>query len=329
MNFIPVSSGSEGLSLRHRKRKFKKRLARFVLVGFALCLILFFSFNAVYKSFSGTSNPLLSAQAAPETENPLKAAVESSLKDTKGTYSVVIKDLKSQEQFSKDQDRVFEAGSLYKLWVMATAFKQIEEGTLGEGEILNADIKDLNAKFAIDPNDAELTEGKLTVRVSDALTQMITISHNYNAMILTDRVKLSNVTKFLEDYGFKESKVGTQKGPVTTAAEIAMFFEKLYKGELAGKESTEKMLELLKNQKLNDKLPKLLPKEIKLAHKTGELSWFSHDGGIVYSPSGDYTIVVLSETELPAAAEERIAEISKKVYDYFNRNVEANGQSGG
>jgi beta-lactamase class A len=91
-------------------------------------------------------------------------------------------------------------------------------------------------------------------------------------------------------------------------------------GELANAEYTAKMIDLLKAQRLNNKLPRFLPEGTVIAHKTGELGLFSHDGGIVYLPDGnEYIIVVLSETLYPSAAEERIAELSKEVYSYFAR----------
>lgn len=80
------------------------------------------------------------------------------------------------------------------------------------------------------------------------------------------------------------------ENPTTTSFDIALFFEKLYKGELANEENTQKMLDLLKKQELNNKLSKYLPEEIDVAHKTGEIGWFSHDAGIVYTNYGDYSI---------------------------------------
>ena len=79
------------------------------------------------------------------------------------------------------------------------------------------------------------------------------------------------------------------------------------------------MMELLKNQKLNKKLPKYLPEGTVLAHKTGEIGWVSHDGGIVFQENGDYIIVVLSESSVPAGAEDRIAKISEAAYQYFSQ----------
>lgn len=250
----------------------------------------------------------------------LKEAVEKALVGTKGTYGIAIKNPKTGESYYLNEHRVFETGSLYKIWILATVFDQIEKGMLKEDEILSQDVSLLNEKFNIASESAEMTEGKITLSVKAAMEQMITISQNYSALVLTEKLKLSSVAAFLTENGFRESTVGTDGSqPTVTSADMALFFEKLYKGELVDEESTEKMLGLLKRQRLNDKLPKYLPQETIIAHKTGELGWFSHDAGIVYSPSGDYIIVVLSESSSPAGAEDRIAKVSKAVYAYFER----------
>jgi len=153
--------------------------------------------------------------------------------------------------------------------------------------------------------------------VNQALNQMITISHNYAAMLLTQKNKVSTIRDWITDKGFKDSSVGGQ--PSTTAHDMVLFFDKLQKGELANAENTQKMLEFLKKQQLNDKIPADLPNNIVIAHKTGELGLFSHDAGIVYTPKGDYIIAVLSKSDTPAAAEKRIADVSKAVYDYFQK----------
>ncbi|EKD91449.1 MAG: Beta-lactamase [uncultured bacterium] len=263
-----------------------------------------------------------STQATPtiESSKNLEQAVSKALIGTQGEYAVYIKNLKTNESFFLNEHQVFESGSLYKLWVMGEAFKQIEEGIIQEDEVLSQDIATLNRKFSIDPELVEQTEGGITLTVAQALNQMITISHNYAALLLTEKLKLSQVKKYLEDNGFKESQVGSEtEPPKTTAFDTALFLEKLYRGELGSSESNVKMMELLKNQKLNKKLPKYLPEGTVLAHKTGEIGWFSHDGGIVFQENGDYIIVVLSESSVPAGAEDRIAKISEAAYQYFSQ----------
>lgn len=249
----------------------------------------------------------------------LRKTIFNALIGAKGKYSVAVIDLKSGKKESVFGDKIYQVGSLYKLWIMAEAFKQIQDGTLSGDEVLSEDVSILNQDFNIDPQSAELTDGTITLTVRGALKQMITISHNYAALLLTKKIKLSSVAKFLEKNDFKNSSVGGNgDAPTSNADDIAQFFEKLYEGQLANQKYTTEMLDLLKAQTFNDKLPKLLPKDTVIAHKTGEIDFLSHDGGIIYAKKRDYIIVVLSESDYPPGAEERIAKISKSVYNYFS-----------
>lgn len=255
----------------------------------------------------------------------LKETVEQAMVGTKGTYAVAIKNFKTGETYYRNEHKIFKSGSLYKQWIMATAFAQIQNKKLEEDEILSEKISVLNEKFNINPQDAELTEGVITLSVKDAISQMITISHNYAALILTERIRLSSASSFLKNNSFTESQAGVNgEYPTTTAFDTELFFEKLYKGELVNKKYSERMLEILKKQTLNDKLPKYLPKNVIVAHKTGEIDFLSHDGGIVFTPQGDYIIVVLSKSDMPSAAEDRIAKVSQAVYEFFLKSAKNN-----
>lgn len=247
--------------------------------------------------------------------NSLKAAVENALSGSRGTYGIVVLNLKTKETYYSNENKIFEPGSLYKIWIMAEAFAQIEKGELQEDEVLSQDVSVLNGEFGISSDGAELTEGTVTLSVKDALEQMIVISHNYAALLLSEKTKLSTVGLFLKEHGLNQSNLG--EPPETTPLDTALFFEKLYKGELGSRDNTDKMLALLKRQQLNDGLPKYLPQNVEVAHKTGDIGWFKHDAGIVYTPNGDYIIVIFSESNFPEGAQERIAEISKAVYKYF------------
>lgn len=248
----------------------------------------------------------------------LETIVQNELKNTQGEYAVAIKNLKTGERYYYNEQTVFDAASLYKLFIMATVFQKIQDGNLTKTQVLSQKIPTLNQKFRISSESAELKEGSITLPVQSALTRMITISDNYSALLLAENAKLSNVSAFLKDNAFSGSRVGTRgETPATTASDITSFFQKLYHNELATTDLTADMLLLLRHQQLNSKIPKYLPIEAKVAHKTGELGRLSHDAGIVYAPKGDYIIVVLSDTNKPVDANEKIANISKAVYGYF------------
>lgn len=273
--------------------------------------------NATVKIISPLVNDVGRMLGLKKDSAGLKLAIDRSLEGSAGTYGIVINNLTTDQHYYHLEDRRFQTASIYKLWVMAEAFQEIQEGRLKEDEVLSEEIPTLNEKFHIASGDAELTEGVVRHTVTDALEKMVVYSDNYSALLLTARVKVSNLQTFLEENHFKDSSTG--QPPVTTANDVALFFEKLYNGELADDVYTAKMLDLLKRQAHNDKLPKYLPDGIVMAHKTGEMDTFAHDGGIVYSPKGDYIIVVLSESKATSGASDRIGQISQAAYEYFQK----------
>lgn len=246
----------------------------------------------------------------------LAEVVKKALEGSKGDYAIVIKNFKTGEEYRQNENKSYEPASLYKLWVMATVYKQLKEGLINHEDVLSSSIPVLNRKFGISDQNAELTSGYIDMSVDEAVNQMITISHNYAALLLADKIKNSNVTNFLAEYRLNNSSLG--EPPKTTASDIALFFDKLYKGQLIDETSSKQMIEVLKKQQLNDGLPKNL-NGVQIAHKTGEIEWYKHDAGIVFSNKGDYLIVMLSESESPIGAQGRIADVSKAVYDYFNK----------
>lgn len=233
-----------------------------------------------------------------------------------GTYSILVENMQTHEGYSQNPDRIYESASLYKLWVMAGVYQQLDSGKLEKNKLLSDSVEDLNKSFNIATKDAELTTGEIHATVNDALTNAITFSDNYSALLLTKALGLNSLSTFLKDQQFTSSKIGTP--PTTSATDIALFYIKLYNHELINDQSSEEMINILKRQAINDRIPKYLPEEINVAHKTGELDDFKHDAGIVYTPKGDYILVMLSQTKDPQKAAEKMAEISKQIYIYFS-----------
>lgn len=247
----------------------------------------------------------------------LESAVEEVLKESEGRYGIYIKNLKTGDVYAKNGHEIFEPASLYKVWVMGTVFEKIKEGSIKENDKLTADIPVLNKKFNISSEDAEFKEGVINFSIKSAIEQMITISHNYAALALTEKVGSREVKEFMKRYGLVISEFGPPLK--TTALELGMFFEKLYRGEVIDQQYSQKMVDLLVRQKRNDRIPKYLPEGTLIAHKTGELPNIRNDGGIVYSPNGDFVIIILSETGDVTFASDTIAKISEASYKYFNR----------
>lgn len=247
----------------------------------------------------------------------LGTEVESITDNSDIKFGIYIKNLKNGKSYKLNENMDFNAASLYKLWVMSVIYDKISEGKLKEDDSIEANIKDLNEKFKIDEEEAELKEGNLQYTYKSAIEQMITISHNYATFMLLGKTSNLEINAFIKDVGLNKSEMSSP--PKTTPEDIGIFYEKLYRGEIVSTQYSSQMLEVLRRQKINDRIPKYLPEGAQVAHKTGELPNIRNDAGIVFSEKGDYIIVVLTEGKSVEELSEKIAQISKVVYDYFNK----------
>src|SRR3989338_10247527 len=123
----------------------------FIIIGgiiFSFVLSHFFpSPFSRQQKFQEIISPL--AQGLSETKTLLESiagksladVITSSLSGTRGAYAIVIKNLRTGESFSQNEKRIYEPASLYKLWVLGAAFRQIKEGKLNRDEIISRDAR--------------------------------------------------------------------------------------------------------------------------------------------------------------------------------------------
>jgi len=245
----------------------------------------------------------------------LEEIIQEELQNAEGKYAISIKNLKTNESYFYNEHEIFETASLYKLWVMGAIFEEIEKGNLTLQQNIGFEADIINKRLGIATESAEITEGFIGNTVEGALDRMITVSDNYSAHILYLTIGWNKVGEFLSKYSLDNSSIDSV---TSTANDVLKYYELLYKGEIVSKNASREMLMILKRQQLNDRIPKYLPKNIEIAHKTGELGTIKHDAGIIYSPYGDYVLVLLSQTNNQTTAAEIEAKISEKVYEYFS-----------
>ena len=95
-------------------------------------------------------------------------------------------------------------------------------------------------------------------------------------------------------------------------------FEAIASDRIISQEACAEMMDMLFDQHFNEIIPAKLPKDVRVAHKTGSITGVQHDSGIVVLPDGrEYVLVVLSkDLEDKDKGVEVLSEISKLVYDY-------------
>src|SRR2546423_1581622 len=166
------------------------------------------------------------------------------------------------------------------------------------------------------------------VRVDSLLRLMITRSSNFATNTLITLVGADAVTKTMRGLGASRIQVlrGVEDGKAfekglnntTTARDLATILRAIEEGQAAPPAATHEMLAILLAQEFNEKIPAGLPADVRVAHKTGEITAVSHDAAIVY-PSGrkPYVLVVLTRgLNNGTRSAKLIADISALVYSH-------------
>jgi len=97
-----------------------------------------------------------------------------------------------------------------------------------------------------------------------------------------------------------------------------MYLERIVELEQEYPELGQELIGYLENTVFNERMPKYLPEDVKVAHKIG--TWpdtgSSHDVGIVYGQN-PFVLSIMSEGVTDATqAAEVIGQITKMVYDF-------------
>lgn len=165
-------------------------------------------------------------------------------------------------------------------------------------------------------NNLGLTSIKIPMNTRQLLFNIVGLDagnpdHSYETAV--ERLTLNELD--LESDGFSE-----ERSDVSSPEDMSKLLEMLYRGEILSKSSRDGALDILMRQQHNARIPLLLPIGTIVAHKTGTYHGICCDVGIVFSPSGPYTISIMTKcgTESGPKAELELAAISKAVYDEFN-----------
>ncbi len=167
------------------------------------------------------------------------------------------------------------------------------------------------------------------VTINDLMYDMITVSSNLATNILIELVDAKNVTKKMRTLGAQNMEVlrgvedikAYEKGlsNSTTAKDLMIIMEAIAAGKSGSTKDCEQMIAILKDQKFNDMIPKYLPINVQIAHKTGSITGVHHDSGIIFLPDGRaYVLIILSKNlkDFDKATDE-MAKISKNIYDFM------------
>jgi beta-lactamase class A len=145
-----------------------------------------------------------------------------------------------------------------------------------------------------------------TLRVAELAEHMITSSSNLATNLLLDLIGLDVLQQTLDSFGLEgldlrrgvEDELAFQHGinnRVTANGLVGLL-------RLIGEERaftptlSRQMVDVLHGQHFKSGIPAGLPREARVAHKTGEISTIAHDAGLVYLPDRKpYALAILTE----------------------------------
>jgi beta-lactamase class A len=240
-------------------------------------------------------------------------------------------------QWSYNGDEPFHAASTMKLAVLLGVFRLVHRGELGLDEPVHVRNKFTSIvdrqpfRLELGGADAEVQQHQgRTMTVHQLAFWMITKSSNFATNLLVDVVGVPVIQEALAGLGIEgvrvlrgvEDQAAFEAGlnNEVTAAGLLKLLRLIAEERAFSPELSRQMLEILLEQQYKRGIPAGLPKDARVAHKTGNISTVDHDAGIVFLEGRrPYVVVILTQFPSELAGHRAVAEVSKDVFESLSR----------
>lgn len=277
----------------------------------------------IYKNNQSTTQPVSSSVADKSSSSssysaPSKASKKSTIDfpkstiqgtiddafgDMKGETSVYVSPTDSTEEVVSNS-KAQRAASNIKLFILITAYQQVNEGKLN-----------LNDKYTLKDSDKVNGTGEIRnmssgteISIQDLLEDMMEDSDNTAANIVIRQLGgMNKVNTQIKKIGAKDTKLERMlmdtdalkdgKDNYTSVADLGMVLKKIYNHQMVSTKYDNAMLDILKKNNNHTKLPHDLPEEATVYNKTGEFDDYGveNDAAIFGNNKGSFVIVVMSQ----------------------------------
>lgn len=260
----------------------------------------------------------------------------------RGRVAVAVKDLTTGATVGLRADEPMPTASLIKLAVMVTAYRLADAGEVDLASTCTLRDEDRVPGAGI---LAEHFSTGASIRLRDAIRLMIAFSDNTATNLVLDRIGVDATNAAMKALGCDATRLhskmyarDTSTDPAaskrygvgrTSAADAISLLERLVGGTLVSKTADAEMLAHLTACRSRSMLPRFLPTDTPIAHKTGSQAAARCDAGVITAPAGPIVICVLTADNADRrftaqnAAERLIGRIGRDVYRHFNGRREA------
>jgi beta-lactamase class A len=230
------------------------------------------------------------------------------------SLAIAISDLETDGRFSYHADRWFHAASTIKVAILLGVYGAFHRGDLLPQSRVHVRNRFLSAydgspyrvRVDRDANAEVHREIGRTLRVAELAEHMITSSSNLATNLLLDLVGLDVLQQTLDSFGLEgldlrrgvEDERAFEHGinNRVTANGLAGLLRLIGEERAFSPTLSRQMVNVLHGQHFKSGIPAGLPREARVAHKTGEISTIAHDAGLVYLPDRQpYALAILTE----------------------------------
>jgi len=239
------------------------------------------------------------------------------IKSQQCEVSVYFKQLNGDKFFEYQSKNVMPSASTIKVLILAALFQKVIEGRVDLNNRIEVSEKDIvggaGVIYLLDKNNS--------YTILDLAKLMIILSDNTATNLLIDLIGMDYINDYSNLIGLKDTslqrkmmdfekrKVGLEN--LTTANDLGIILEKLYKHEILNDHYCKLAIDIMKNQILRGGIDRFLEKKYEIANKTGELKHLEHDCGLVLGEEHDYVIAILTMGKENYKLKEILGHISK------------------
>ncbi len=272
-----------------------------------------------------------------EQSEDLNSKITTLLKQVEGDFAIAFQDLHRKENvFLLNENERFHAASTMKVPVMIEMYHQVSQGQLAltDSILVKNKFESIVDYSTYEMNIAEDSEPSIYSQIDkqmtlfDLMNQMIISSSNLATNILVEEVGAKNVNASMQRLGAYNTEVlrgvEDQKAydlglnNMTTAKDLMTILKSIALPLGETTQNQRAMIDVLKAQEFNDIIPRFLPADVQVAHKTGSITGLHHDAGIIYLPNGETYVLVLLSKNLKNFDQGTLtlAKISKLFYEH-------------
>ncbi|MFT5193591.1 MAG: beta-lactamase class A [Cellvibrionaceae bacterium] len=299
--------------------------------------------NALYRPTNREATLVVEAVEPPRPNiNLLGSLIVNHLQSFNGTYSVFILDLENGDEFSINSGLPMSGMSLLKLPIAVEAMRNLDQEpnsryqTLISDTLLGSGNTSANELLTFIAGEDVAGEGDAYFGVDRVTETMVELGLQNTFMVTPYDQEPRRNKETIETPANTAPDIKTLPDPTmqSTAADLASLFNMLYDCAMTGggtflavyPESITQseclfLLEKLAENKIGSLLEEGVPPGTIISHKHGWVSDTHGDAGVVFSPNGDYIVVILMyETDWLEWSESSplMADISRATFNYFN-----------